>query len=267
MQLEKQVALVTGGARGIGAAIAQALAGAGARVAIVDLDGAQAQATAAALSTPGLGLQADCSREAEMQRAVAQVVEQLGGLDILVNNAGGGRAGLGMGHPFTRLTEADWDETLAVNLRTAFAATKAAIPALQGRNGGSIVNVSSIAALLPNPNTPAYGAAKAGLLSLTRTLAFELAAKDIRVNAICPGLVWTRAWETLATMIRGNVPKLADVAPRDIFLDRVRKSVPLKREQTCEDIGALALFLCSPGARNITGQVISVDGGLTLGAG
>src|SRR6185503_3493553 len=110
--------------------------------------------------------------------------------------------------------------------------------------------------------TPAYGAAKAGVVSLTRTLALELACDRIRVNAICPGFLWTRAWEALATMMKSNVPKYGDLAPREIFADQVKRGVPLGEEQTPDDVGNLAVFLCSDGARSITGQAISVDGGL-----
>jgi 2-hydroxycyclohexanecarboxyl-CoA dehydrogenase len=266
MDLNNRTALVTGGARGIGAAIARQLAVAGATVAIVDLDGEGAVQTAAALPRPGLGLAADCADEAAMQDAVARIVECCGALDILVNNAGGGRPGSGVGHPFTRISAADWDDQLAINLRTAFAASKAAIPFMQQRGGGSIVNIASIAGQLPAPTTPAYGAAKAGMIALGRSLALELAPHGIRVNTVCPGLIWTQAWEQLASLIRDTNPKLAGVPPHAIFDERVRKAVPLKREQTVEDVAALALFLCSEAARNITGQTIAVDGGITLQA-
>jgi NAD(P)-dependent dehydrogenase (short-subunit alcohol dehydrogenase family) len=117
------------------------------------------------------------------------------------------------------------------------------------------------------PLTPAYGAAKAGMISLTRSLALELAAKQIRVNAICPGLLWTRGWELIANSIKAASPQLANVSARDIFLDRVKKLVPMGVEQTPQDIGQLCVFLCSDAARNITGQSISVDGGTTLKGG
>ncbi|HVT37079.1 MAG TPA: SDR family oxidoreductase, partial [Nevskiaceae bacterium] len=166
---------------------------------------------------------------------------------------------------FTRITQDAWDEQLVTNLRTAFAASKAAIPHL--RAGGGIVNIASITGQMPVPTTPAYGAAKAGMISLTRSLALELAPKQIRVNAICPGLLWTRAWEMLAQMIQATSPALKELSPREIFLDRVMKLVPMGAEQTAEDIGALAVFLCSDGARQITGQAIAVDGGATLKVG
>lgn len=272
MQLEGKVAIVTGGARGIGAGIARSLAAEGARVALVDVDGADAEATAATLGGDAIGLAADASREKEMAAAAERAVERFGGLDIFINNAGGGRpdrlASLGgIGQPFTRITEEGWDEQLETNLRTTFAGSKAAIPHLQRRGGGSIVNIASIAGLIPMVATPAYGAAKAGVVSLTRSLALELAADRIRVNAVCPGLLWTRAWEMLATMMKMSVPRYAELEPREIFLDQVKRGVPLGDEQTPQDVGSLTAFLCSDGARNITGQAISVDGGITLRVG
>ena len=267
MQLKDKIAIVTGGARGIGAGIARCLADAGATVAIVDLDGAVAEETATSLSIKGIGMAADVSQEGEMAQITAQIAQRFGRIDVLINNAGGGKPGQGIGNPFTRIKQDDWDEQMVTNLRTAFAASKAAIPHLLARGGGAIINISSIAGLVPVPNTPVYGAAKAGMISLTQTLALELAPKQIRVNAICPGLLWTRGWEMLAQMIKDATPALAQVATRDIFLDRVKKLVPMGSEQTAEDVGQLAVFLCSHAARQITGQAIAVDGGVTLKVG
>ena len=267
MQLTDKVALVTGGARGIGEAIARCFADAGATVAIVDLDGAAAEATAASLSVKGVGLAADVSQETEMAEVTAQIAQRLGGIDFLINNAGGGKPGGGLGNPFTRITQEAWDEQMITNLRTAFAASKAAITHLQARGGGAIVNIASITGQMPVPMTPAYGAAKAGMISLTRSLALELAPKQIRVNAICPGLLWTRAWESLAGMIKAATPSLANATPREIFMHRVKKMVPMGSEQTAEDVGQLAVFLCSNAARQITGQAIALDGGITLKVG
>lgn len=265
--LEGKVALVTGGARGIGAGIALSLVEAGARVALLDLDGAAAEETAAGLGRGTIGVGVDASQESDMQLVVGQLARELGGIDVLVNNAGGGRPASGIGQPFTRVSQADWDEQLATNLRSAFAASKAAIPQLEARGGGAILNIASVAGLIPSPTTPAYAAAKAGMISLTRSLALELAPRRIRVNAICPGLLWTRAWEQLATLIRASSPRLAQASPRDIFLDRVQRLVPLGVEQQPEDIGQLVVFLAGEGARAITGQAIAVDGGLTLKVG
>jgi NAD(P)-dependent dehydrogenase (short-subunit alcohol dehydrogenase family) len=271
--LHGKIAIVTGGARGIGAGIAKCLADAGATVAVLDLDGAEAETTAAGLATAGFGMACDVAEDAAASAGVAAVVKQLGGLDILVNNAGAGRGPLdptvvrgtaGGGGRVADMTQESWDEQLAQNLRTTFVMCKAAIPQMRARGGGSIVNISSIAGLSASPTLPAYAAAKAGVISLTKSLALELATDDIRVNAICPGFLWTRAWEGLAMGMRMSIPQYADRAPRDIFLEVVKNGVPLRREQTPEDIGNLATFLASPGAHNITGQAISVDGGITL---
>jgi NAD(P)-dependent dehydrogenase (short-subunit alcohol dehydrogenase family) len=268
MRLEDKIALVTGGARGIGAGIARCLSAEGAAVAVVDIDGPEAEKLAGSLSGPALGLAADVSQETEIGGAVERAVEELGGLDILVNNAGVGTGREGPSEiplpGFENHPQAAWDAQLANNLRTTFAASKVAIPRLRARGGGSIVNIASIAALTPTPQLVAYGAAKAGVIHLTRTLALELAPHDIRVNAICPGFLWTRAWEALATLMKASVPDLAHTEPRDVFLSVVEQGVPLGREQTPEDIGKLVVFLASDDARNITGEEIKVDGGITL---
>ena len=270
--LTDKVAIITGGARGIGAGIARVMAAQGARVAIFDLDGPEADRTAESLATPGIGLDCDVAVVEDVERAVSSVVERLGGLDILVNNAGAGRAPLdpaitrptGGGGRVEQLAADSWDEQLSQNLRTTFVTTKAATPHLKARGGGAIVNIASIAGLIASPTLPAYAAAKAGVISLTKSLALDYAPHDIRVNVICPGFLWTRAWEGLATGMQMSVPAMAGRDPRDIFLDVVKRGVPLGREQTPEDIGELAAFLCSGAARNITGQWIAVDGGITL---
>jgi NAD(P)-dependent dehydrogenase (short-subunit alcohol dehydrogenase family) len=265
-------AIVTGGARGIGAGIARCLAEAGARVAILDLDGDEAAKTAASLPLPSIGLACDVALEADLEAAVAKALATLGGLDIFVNNAGAGRGPIDLdavpasargARPHEMPVES-WDEQLAQNLRTTFLGTKAAIPHLVARGGGSIVNIASIAGITASPTLPAYAAAMAGVISFTRSMALELAPRDIRVNAILPGFLWTRAWQGLAAGMKMSVPQFADVDPRDIFLQVVKTGVPLGREQTPEDIGNLATFLSSPLARNITGQAIAVDGGITL---
>jgi NAD(P)-dependent dehydrogenase (short-subunit alcohol dehydrogenase family) len=270
--LTDKVALVTGGARGIGAGIARVMAGQGARVAILDLDGAEAEKTAAGLPVSGLGLACDVAVEAELRQAVQAAVDRFGGLDIVVNNAGAGRMPLdptvtratGGGGRVEDLSPESWDEQLSQNLRTTFLTTKLAVPHLKARGGGAIVNIASIAGLVASPTLPAYAAAKAGVISLTKSLALDYAPHDIRVNAICPGFLWTRAWEGLATGMSMAVPQYAGREPREIFLEVVQRGVPLGREQTPEDIGELAAFLASDAARNITGQWIAVDGGITL---
>ena len=270
--LGAKTAIVTGGARGIGAGIARVLAAQGARVAILDLDGAEAEKTAAALPAPGIAVVCDVADEAAAAKAVRSVVERFGGLDIVVNNAGGGRGpsdpNLPRAAPGTLGTEAmsaaHWDAYLSQNLKTTFVMTAAAVPSLKARGGGAIVNIASIAALVASPRLPAYAAAKAGVVSLTKSLALEYAPHDIRVNAICPGFLWTRAWEGLAHAIKLSTPEYAALDAHGVFLEVVKRGVPLGREQTPEDIGQLTAFLVSDAARNITGQWIAVDGGITL---
>jgi NAD(P)-dependent dehydrogenase (short-subunit alcohol dehydrogenase family) len=272
MQLKDKVAAVTGGARGIGLGIARCLAAEGASVALLDLDGDEAARAAREFGSRALGLAVDASREADMGAAADRVAAHFGGIDCFVNNAGGARPdrpeGLGgAGNPFTRITQDGWDEQVQTNLRTAFAGCKAAIPHLQRRGGGTIVNIASIAGLMPMVSMPAYGAAKAGVVSLTRSLALELGPRQIRVNAICPGLLWTRAWETMAALMKQSLPAFAQLEPRQIFLEHVKKLVPMGVEQTPDDIGQLTAFLCGPGGRLITGQAIALDGGQTLRVG
>lgn len=273
LPLEGKTAIITGGARGIGAGIAAVMARQGARVAILDLDGEQAAATAAALPIPGVGLACDVIVEEQLRDALRAAAAALGGLDIMVNNAGAGRgpvdpsalpAAAAGGGRVEDMDPAAWDEQLAQNLRSTFLGTKHALPHLKQRGGGAIINIASIAALQAAPTLPAYAAAKAGVISLTKSCALEYAPFDIRVNAICPGFLWTRAWEGLAAMMQRTVPRFAGLSPREVFLEVVKTGVPLGREQTPEDIGELAAFLASPAARNITGQAIAVDGGITL---
>jgi NAD(P)-dependent dehydrogenase (short-subunit alcohol dehydrogenase family) len=270
--LEGKVAIVTGGARGIGEGIARAVVRNGGRVAILDLDGAQAAATAGALGNGSIGFACDVADHEDAQAGVKRAVEALGRLDMVANNAGAGRGPVPEELPanfrggITTVEAAGWDETLGQNLRTTFLTTKAAVPYLR-ENGGAIVNIASIAGLVASPALAAYAAAKAGVISFTKSMALELAPSDIRVNAICPGFLYTRAWEGMASMMARANPAFAGMSAREVFLQVVKNGVPMGREQTPDDIGNLAAFLGSELARNITGQWISVDGGITLRQG
>ena len=271
MSLANKTVLVTGAGRGIGAGIARCFAARGANVVVTDLEEAIVQETATSLAietgTKTLGLVADAASQESMAECLDQVAAQLGTLDVLVNNAGVGGPKLGFEEvaqdsAASSMSDSAWDEQLKYNLRTAFSSTSAAIPRMN--DGGSIVNIASIAALGPSPELPAYGAAKAGVVHLTRTFALELAARGIRVNCLCPGLLWTRAWEMLATRMQAGAPEMANMSPRQIFEAVVKQRTPLGDEQTPEDIGNLAVFYASDEARMITGQVVAVDGGITV---
>ncbi|MGD8833231.1 MAG: SDR family oxidoreductase [Pseudomonadales bacterium] len=267
MSLEGKVVLVTGAGRGIGAGIARCFAARGALVAVTDLDDTMAADAAAALPTRAVGFAADASNQDAMRACFDRVIGEFGRLDVLVNNAGIGGldidpSELTSGNAESGMTDAMWDEQLRYNLRTTFASSNAAIPRLS--DGGSIVNVASIAALGATPDLIAYGAAKAGVVHLTRSLALQLAPRRIRVNCICPGLLWTRAWELLTARMQANQPELSNVPQRQIFESVVAEMTPLGGEQTPEDIGNLAVFYASDEARMITGQWVAVDGGITL---
>lgn len=267
MSLEGKVVLITGAGRGIGAGIARCFADRGALVAVTDLDQSMADESAAALPTRALGLAADASSQEAMEAAFERVVAEFGTLDVLVNNAGIGGldltpAELTTGEPGAGMTDAEWDEQLKYNLRTTYASSNAAIPRLT--DGGSIVNVASIAALSGTPDLMAYGAAKAGVVHLTKSQALQLAPRRIRANCICPGLLWTRAWELLTARMQATQPELSNVSQRQIFETVVENMTPLGAEQTPEDIGHLAAFYASDEARMITGQVVAVDGGISL---
>jgi NAD(P)-dependent dehydrogenase (short-subunit alcohol dehydrogenase family) len=182
-----------------------------------------------------------------------------GGIDILVNNAGTSQAA-----SFLDVSDETWQYDFDLKVMGAIRFCRLAVPSMKARGGGAIVNIASIAGLVASPRLPAYAAAKAGVISLTKSLALDYASHDIRVNAICPGFLWTRAWEGLVAGMQARDPRLASLAPRDVFLEAVKGGVPLGREQTPEDIGHLAAFLASDAARNVTGQWIAVDGGITL---
>lgn len=238
-------ALITGAARGIGAAIARRLAEEGARVLVTDVDGAEAENTASTLRERGLGARAfacDVADRASVEAAVAHAVGAFGSLDVLVNSAA---------HctPDTPLFEDGPDDVWALDLDITLTGTyrccRAALPHLAATGRGAIVNIGSVNALQDFGNH-AYSAAKAGLGSLTRTLAGHAAARGVRVNLVTPGTVRTSAWEG-----------------RDAELDAVRALYPLGRVGEPEDIAAAVAFLASRDAAWITGTTLTVDGGLT----
>jgi len=270
MSASDQVVLITGAGRGIGAGIARCFAATGARVAVTDLDIGIAGDTARSLGGGSIGLAADAASQEAMAACFDQVIATFGRLDVLVNNAGIGGLNIDPGELSTRgtdqgLTDQAWDQQLMFNLRTTYSSSNAAIPRLS--DGGSIINIASIAALGPTPDLVAYGAAKAGVVHLTKTLALQLAPRRIRVNCICPGLLWTRAWELLTARMQATQPELSNVPGRQIFESVVEQMTPLGAEQTPEDIGNLAVFYASDAARMITGAVVAVDGGITLRRG
>ena len=251
-----RVAIVTGAGNGIGRAIAVALAQAGAHVAAVDIDPVAAEVTAGAVGTcgrRGLALSADVGDVAAIDKMVRGVVETLGPPDILVNNAGvTRRAGI------MDLTEADWDRIMRVNGKGVFFCLQRVAREMIPRRSGMIVNIASIAGKgFAGASNAIYAASKGAVLGLTRLAAVQLAPHNINVNAICPGT-------TVTALSEANLRDRAREQGISVEAMALRRNanIPLGRPNDPEDIAALAVFLVSAGARNITGQSFNVDGGI-----
>lgn len=257
--LSDKVALVTGGGAGIGQAIALALAAEGAAVAIADLNETSAQSVAGRIMASGgrsLGIQADCGDVASIQTMVAQVVQEFGTLDVIVNNAGLTRTAT-----ILDVTEEDWDLINRINAKGVFFCLQAAARqmVLQDR-GGRIINIASISGRgHKRSSSVAYAASKGAVIAMTKIAAQQLAEFDINVNAICPG-------PTSTELVAGITAARARESGKTVedILNESRKSIPLGRYSTPEDIAAMVVFLASTGGRNITGQSYNVDGGLVM---
>jgi NAD(P)-dependent dehydrogenase (short-subunit alcohol dehydrogenase family) len=253
-------AIVTGGARGLGLGIVSALLEENVveQVAVVDKELAPPPGP---LASRVQGFQADVTDERSVHSAVEAITKQFGQHpDVLCNNAGGGeRAWFETGRQNQWDTVETWRRYVDLNLNSVYIVSREVAPRM--RSGGAICNTSSIAGMLASPVLAAYAAAKAGVISYTRTLALQLGPAGVRVNAVAPGLIYTRVWENLGAALGGG-----DDKARATFEGTVRQMVPLGREQTQEDIGRTVSWLCSERAKNVTGQVIAVDGGITLGA-
>ena len=237
-----RTALVTGAARGIGRSIAETFAACGARVAIADLDLASAEQTAGEIGN-ARGFACDVSDPAAVTLLVQLVEDAFGLIDILVNNAGITRDNL-MG----RMKDEDWDAVMAVNLRSAFVATRAVQRGMMKRRWGRIINIASVVGLMGNKGQANYAASKAGLIGLTKSAAKELASRNILVNAIAPGFIQTAMTEKL--------PEEARAA--------LASQIPMGRLGEPRDIAGAAAFLASDLAAYITGQVLVVDGGMVM---
>jgi len=264
MRLTGKVAVVTGGGSGIGRGIALAMAREGADVAIPDIQVLNAEKVAGEIKGLGrkvVAMKTDVTSAADVKAMVDRTREALGRIDILVNNAGMASP---PGMPFTNNTEEDWDRAFAVNTKSVFLTCKAVAPYFIERKAGRIINIASIAGPISAVTMPPYSVAKMGVITLTRVIAKELAAHGITVNAICPGVLWTDFWQKLAAHIAETNPAFKGLTPRQVFEKRVGDIIPMKREQTPEDIGWAAVFLASDEARNITGQALNVDGGCVM---
>ena len=244
-ELARRTALVTGAARGIGLAIAQALGKQGASVALVDVDPEALERAVQSIGDRALPVQADVSRRVDVQHAVAATVERLGGLDILVNNAG-----ICPLSPFSEITESEWDQVLAINLKGAFFFCQAALPHLrQSAQRGRIINIASVAGQMGGLTVGAhYAASKAGLIGLSKSLARAVAADGVTVNCIAPG--------TTETDLTASWSKATQAS--------VKAAIPLGRFARPEEVAEAVCFLASDRAGFITGATLDLNGGLNL---
>ena len=245
-KLDNKVAIVTGGARGIGEAISLRLAAEGAKIAIVDIMLDVAEATAKKFAELGYEAKAYAANVAKVEDAdatVKQVIADFGRVDILVNNAGITKDNLIM-----RMTEAEWDAVIAVNLKGTFNFTKAVISPMGRQRAGKIVNVASVVGRMGNAGQANYSASKAGVIALTKSTAKEYGARNIQVNAVAPGFIETEMTAKLPQSVRDNFMLV----------------IPAKRPGKPEDVANVAAFLCSPDADYVTGQVLNIDGGMLM---
>jgi 3-hydroxybutyrate dehydrogenase len=255
----RRTAIVTGSTSGIGLAIAHALAADGCDIVVnsfsdTPADRAIAEALATSHGVQAVYVRADMSKPAECRALVAQAAERFGAVDILINNAGIQHVA-----PIEEFPPEKWDLIIAINLSSAFHTSAAAIPLMKQRKSGRIVNIASAHGLVASPFKSAYVAAKHGILGLTKTVALEIARDRITCNAICPGYV-------LTPLVEAQIPDQMkahkmdrETVIREVMLDRQ----PTKEFVTVEEVGAAAVFLCSPAAAQINGTNLSIDGGWT----
>jgi len=253
VKLKGKTALVTGAGQGIGRAIALAVARDGAQVAVLDVVKENAEAVRReieALGVKGLALVVDLRRRAEVERAIAELIAQWGQLDIVVNNAGWDRM-----QPFLESEEDTWDKIIGINFKGTLYVLKAALPPMiQRAAGGRVITIASDAGRVGSSNEAVYAGTKGALIAFSKTIAREVARHGITVNVVCPGITET----ALLQGMREESPKNARV------IEAIGRAIPLGRTGQPEDIAAAVAFLASPEANYITGQTLSVSGGLTM---
>ena len=245
-KLDHKIAIVTGAGRGIGRGIAEKMASEGAIVVVTDVDEQSAVTAAKELGNGSIGLRVDVTDRTSVAAMVATVTERFGRIEVLVNNAGWDKVG-----PFVDSDEADWDRVIAINLYGVFNTCKAVLPIMQEQGHGHVVNLGSDAGRVGSSGEAVYSAAKGGVIAFTKALAREMARSRINVNVVCPGPTDT----PLFASIGGDNPKLRDALTR---------AIPLRRLADPSDLANAVAFFASDEAAYITGQTVSVSGGLTM---
>ena len=257
MELAGQAAIVTGGGRGIGRATALELARLGADIAIAELDKTTAEKTAGevqALGRKAIVIATDVTKRADLAAMAERTKQQFGRIDILINNAGIYRAAASLD-----VTEEHWDAIMDINAKAVFFATQAVLPVMIAQKRGAIVSLASMAGKIGSKTNLPYNASKAAVISMTKSLALAHAADGIRANCVCPGFVETDMWTKVAKE-QGAILGM----PPEEFTRQRKAAVPLGRMETPEDVASVIGFLASPRSGYVTGQAISVDGGLVM---
>lgn len=260
--LSSRIAIVTGGASGIGKGIATVLAQRGADVVIADTSMEHATETARSIEKLGrrsVALETDVTKRSSTDAMVTSTLSKFGRIDILVNNAGvgGGKEWWTRSHS----SGDDWDRAYMVNVMGIVHGIESAQAHMKERRAGKIINIASTAGRRSVVGFVHYSASKASAINVSQAYALRLAQFDINVNCICPGLLWTPLWERISERRQSSLPPDQRLSPREYFLAQVKQQVPLGREQTPEDVGKLTAFLASDFASNITGQSINLNGG------
>ena len=264
--LTGKTAIVTGGGQGLGLGIVLKMAEQGANIVIADMNDANATATVKQVQSLGrkaLGVHMDVTDKASVETGITKAIEEFGEIDILVNNAGvagaPGSTGVGAGR------DIDWELTWKVNVKGLADVTEALLPHMRQRKYGKIVNIASVAARAPRYATAYYATTKIAVVAYTQAVAKEVAADNINVNAIAPGRIWTAFHQDwMRNREAQGDPAVAGRDHRQVFDAALKEVIPLGRAQEPSDIGALAAFLASDDARNITGQTIQCDGGQVM---
>ena len=244
MGLEGKIAIVTGAGQGIGRGIATKLAAEGATVVVTDINEDTAKETAATIG--GVGIRTDVTSRESVEAMVEQVMRQFGRIDVLVNNAGWDKSG-----PFVDSDPADWDRIIAINLYGVLHTSKAVLPIMAAQGAGSVVNLASDAGRVGSSGEAVYSAAKGGVIAFTKATAREMARHQVNANCVCPGPTYT----ALFASVGGDNPKLREA---------LTKAIPFRRLAQPEDLANVVAFLASDEAAYVTGQTVSVSGGLTM---